>query len=55
VGDLTNADNVTNNTFWIGLYPGLGEDHLSYVTETLQKFVKGSDKSTAVHDSFEQA
>lgn len=40
VGELTNADTVTERTFWIGLYPGLGEDHLSYVVETVARFVK---------------
>lgn len=35
VGDLTNADTVTTNTFWIGLYPGLGPDHLAYTAERI--------------------
>lgn len=39
VGDLTNADLVTENTFWIGLYPGLGEDHLGYVHDVISAFV----------------
>jgi CDP-6-deoxy-D-xylo-4-hexulose-3-dehydrase len=39
VGDLTNADIVTNSTFWIGVYPGLGEDHFAYVGEVIQKFL----------------
>ena len=40
VGDLTNADIVTERTFWIGLYPGLGEEHLQYAVETLTKFLR---------------
>ena len=39
VGDLTNADLVTDNTFWIGLYPGLGDDHLAYATDQIKHFV----------------
>jgi len=39
VGDLTNADLVTTNTFWIGLYPGLTEAHLSYAVETISRLV----------------
>jgi CDP-6-deoxy-D-xylo-4-hexulose-3-dehydrase len=39
VGDLTNADIVTERTFWIGLYPGLGDDHIAYMAETIGKFV----------------
>jgi len=40
VGDLTNADLVTTNTFWIGLYPGLNAEHLSYAVEILGKFLR---------------
>jgi CDP-6-deoxy-D-xylo-4-hexulose-3-dehydrase len=40
VGELTNADIVTERTFWIGLYPGLGEDHLQYAAETLTNFLR---------------
>ena len=42
VGELTNADIVTERTFWIGLYPGLGESHLQFVTETIANFIDGS-------------
>ena len=41
VGSLENADLVTTNTFWIGLFPGLTEDHLSYMVETISKFIRG--------------
>jgi CDP-6-deoxy-D-xylo-4-hexulose-3-dehydrase len=41
VGDLTNADIVTERTFWIGVYPGLTEDHLGYMTQTIADFVHG--------------
>jgi CDP-6-deoxy-D-xylo-4-hexulose-3-dehydrase len=37
VGDLTNADIVTDRTFWIGLYPGLGPDHLEYAVERIRE------------------
>jgi CDP-6-deoxy-D-xylo-4-hexulose-3-dehydrase len=39
VGDLTNSDRVMNDTFWIGLYPGLTADHISYVGDVVRKFV----------------
>ncbi len=39
VGDLANADLVTTNTFWIGVYPGLTEDHLDYIASTLAAYV----------------
>ena len=44
VGDLDNADLVTTNTFWIGLFPGLNADHLDYMVDTIQAFVKGNEK-----------
>jgi CDP-6-deoxy-D-xylo-4-hexulose-3-dehydrase len=47
VGELTNADIVTENTFWIGLYPGLTEDHISYTVETMAGFI-ASSRSGAV-------
>jgi CDP-4-dehydro-6-deoxyglucose reductase, E1 len=40
VGDLANADLVTTNTFWVGIYPGLTEDHLQYTAETMASFIK---------------
>ncbi|MBV8684705.1 MAG: lipopolysaccharide biosynthesis protein RfbH [Caulobacteraceae bacterium] len=41
VGELTNADVVTERTFWIGLFPGLTPDHIAYTVEMLGRFVAG--------------
>jgi CDP-6-deoxy-D-xylo-4-hexulose-3-dehydrase len=41
VGDLANADLVTTHTFWLGVYPGLTESHLSYTAQTLKDFLAG--------------
>ena len=38
-GDLTNTDNVMNNTFWIGVYPGLNEPMLDYVCDKIEVFL----------------
>jgi CDP-6-deoxy-D-xylo-4-hexulose-3-dehydrase len=46
VGDLTNADIVTERSFWIGLFPGLTPDHIAYMIETIGRFVRG-DRSGA--------
>ncbi len=40
IGDLKNSNIVVNNTFWIGVYPGLGAEELSYVLEIFRKFLK---------------
>ncbi|TCG09503.1 lipopolysaccharide biosynthesis protein RfbH [Paraburkholderia steynii] len=37
-GNLTNTDIVMNDTFWIGVYPGLTEDMLSFVVEKIEAF-----------------
>jgi CDP-4-dehydro-6-deoxyglucose reductase, E1 len=39
VGDLTNADFITENTFWIGVYPGLTKDMVDYMLHEIQDFV----------------
>jgi CDP-6-deoxy-D-xylo-4-hexulose-3-dehydrase len=39
VGELTNADIVTERTFWVGLYPGLGEDHIAYTVQVIADFI----------------
>jgi len=39
VGDLTNSDIVTERTFWIGLFPGIGQAHIDYMAETVRSFI----------------
>jgi CDP-6-deoxy-D-xylo-4-hexulose-3-dehydrase len=39
VGDLTNADTIVDNTFWIGLYPGLSDNQFTYVTDVIRRFL----------------
>ncbi|RAW98436.1 MULTISPECIES: lipopolysaccharide biosynthesis protein RfbH [unclassified Photorhabdus] len=38
VGELTNTDRIMNQTFWIGIYPGLTKDHLDYVIAKFEEF-----------------
>ena len=38
IGELTNTDKTMNDTFWIGLYPALNEEHFEYVAEKLEEF-----------------
>ena len=41
VGDLTNTDIVMTRTFWIGVYPGLSNQMLDYVVDSIKDFVTG--------------
>lgn len=40
VGDLTNADIVTERTFWLGVFPGLTDAHIDYMVECVRNFVR---------------
>ena len=40
VGSLANADIITDNTFWIGVYPGLSNEIVDYVITTIAQFIK---------------
>lgn len=35
VGELTNTDRIMRDSFWVGLYPGMTEEKLSYMTEMI--------------------
>lgn len=37
-GVLTNTDKTMNNTIWVGIYPGLNNEHLDYIAEKLEEF-----------------
>lgn len=39
VGDLTNADIVTERTFWLGVFPGLTDDHFSFINDVVKNFL----------------
>ncbi|GIJ94269.1 lipopolysaccharide biosynthesis protein RfbH [Capnocytophaga stomatis] len=38
VGELTNTDITMNQTFWVGIYPALNEQHLDFIAEKLEEF-----------------
>jgi CDP-6-deoxy-D-xylo-4-hexulose-3-dehydrase len=41
IGDLTNTDFIMENTFFIGVYPGLDEAQLDYVADLFARFMRG--------------
>lgn len=40
IGELENTDRIMNDTFWVGVYPGMTDDKIDYMAETIRKAVK---------------
>ena len=38
-GDLLNTDWIMNNSFWIGVYPGMGKKQLNYIVKKIIEFI----------------
>uniref|UniRef100_UPI0028DBF722 DegT/DnrJ/EryC1/StrS family aminotransferase n=1 Tax=uncultured Selenomonas sp. TaxID=159275 RepID=UPI0028DBF722 len=41
VGELSATDRIMNDTFWLGVYPGMTEVQIDYMAEVLQSALKG--------------
>lgn len=44
VGQMTNSDLVTDNGFWIGVYPGISSEMIDYILETFKHFLDSYNK-----------
>ncbi len=40
VGTLKNTDRIMNQSFWIGVYPGMTREKLDYMVKTVEEFVE---------------
>ena len=40
IGDLANADKIMQNVFWLGVFPGLTQEMLSYIVSTIAEFCR---------------
>ncbi len=45
IGDLKNSNIVVDRTFWIGVYPGLGESELGWMLDTIKTFCSSRGKA----------
>lgn len=39
VGSLKNSDYIVNNTFWVGVYPGMTDSMIDYMAQTIREAV----------------
>lgn len=39
VGDLSNTDIIMNDTFWVGVYPGMTDEMIDYMAKTIKEAV----------------
>lgn len=44
-GTLLNTDSIMNDTFWIGVYPGINDEIIKYMVEKIGTFVDGKNKN----------
>ena len=40
IGNLENTDIVMNNSFWLGVWPGLEKKHYDYIIKTVRDYIK---------------
>jgi CDP-6-deoxy-D-xylo-4-hexulose-3-dehydrase len=40
VGKLTVTDKIMNDSFWIGLYPGMGDDAIEYIIKKIKEYIQ---------------
>lgn len=43
VGNLQNTNTILNNTFWIGVYPGMTKEKMNYMTKVIRSYFEKDD------------
>ena len=41
-GELTNTDIIMSDSLWVGVYPGLNEQMINYMIESIHEFFKSN-------------
>jgi len=44
IGELENTDKIMNDSFWIGLYPGMSDEAIGFMVKKIIEFVKRIEK-----------
>ena len=39
VGKLENTDTIMNNTFWVGVYPGMTDEMIDYMAKIIREAI----------------
>ena len=40
IGDLKNTDRIMNDSFWLGVYPGMTDDKIDYIIKIIHEFME---------------
>lgn len=40
VGDLINTDRIMNDTFWVGVYPGMSDEMIDYMAKKIREAIR---------------
>ena len=40
VGELVNTDRIMNDTFWVGVYPGMTDEMIDYMAQVITDAVR---------------
>lgn len=54
VGGLKNTDTIMNNTFWVGVYPGMTGEMIQFISQKIRDFSRGGTSKSLhfpMHDS----
>jgi len=44
IGELVNTDRIMNDTFWVGVYPGMTDEMIDYMAKTIRETLALSNK-----------